>query len=145
MGGWLPARPAAHLPTCPHGSSPFLVAACHRRRRVHYLHRSHAVPVVLQEAWAEHRAAQMSQGGPASGLPQIVYSSRTHSQLQQVMRELKKLQSYRCAQGGCVHAILHNKLHTLLYLGFAAVLCCALIEFGPGLQQGKESSSGPAW
>ena len=48
-----------------------------------------------QEAWAEHKATQMAEGGPGSGLPQIVYSSRTHSQLQQVMRELKNC-SYTC-------------------------------------------------
>lgn len=90
----------------------------------------------LREAWAEHKAAQMAEGAPGCGLPQVrlsgtgvpprlggnhvlalggsvqqltgcaltscpaplpyrcrttqvVYSSRTHSQLQQVMRELR--------------------------------------------------------
>ncbi|PRW44978.1 Regulator of telomere elongation helicase 1 [Chlorella sorokiniana] len=64
----------------------------------------------LREAWAEHRAAAAAEGGPASGLPQIVYSSRTHSQLQQVMRELKKLTVYKprtatvaSRQHGCLH------------------------------------------
>lgn len=66
----------------------------------------------LREAWAEHRAEKMAEGGPGSGLPQIVYSSRTHSQLQQVMRELKNC-SYKprtatvaSRQHGCLHPVV---------------------------------------
>ena len=51
----------------------------------------HPAPV-LQEAYAEYRAQQAAGGGGGPGgpsLPTIVYSSRTHSQLAQVMKELK--------------------------------------------------------
>lgn len=53
-------------------------------------------PAEMQEAWAEHRLEQAAAG--KGDLPTIVYSSRTHSQLAQVMRELKAT-GYRCAAG----------------------------------------------
>ncbi len=71
------------------------------------------LPPALQMVFAAQqagRAAQQQQqgaggagGGPVSGskLPTIIYSSRTHSQLAQVIRELQRC-SYRCA--AVVHA-----------------------------------------
>jgi hypothetical protein len=84
--GNVPGFLSAHLtcclfpttPACPHHSTLQLSRCCQL-----------SLCLRLQEAWAEHKAAKMAEGGPGSGLPQIVYSSRTHSQLQQVMRELK--------------------------------------------------------
>ncbi len=47
----------------------------------------HAWAGVVQEAYAELNAEKVRSG--QGGLPVIIYSSRTHSQLQQVMKELR--------------------------------------------------------
>ena len=92
----------------------------------------------LREAWAEHKATAMAEGGPGSGLPQIVYSSRTHSQLQQVMGDLKK-SSYRWVggwEGGWVAGWLGGTVRGCMACGH--VFWCGCLGVGGWVGQAEE-------
>ncbi|RMZ55626.1 hypothetical protein APUTEX25_000209 [Auxenochlorella protothecoides] len=61
----------------------------------------------VKEAWAEHKLEQAESG--KGELPTVVYASRTHSQLAQVMRELRT-SGYRVRS-----AVLSSRAHTCLH------------------------------